>query len=181
MDRQTAEQLQRARAGDVEAFAYVATAFRDQLVAWARPFTADAEDAAQEALLVAYAKLGELREPEAFAGWLRALVRSAAIRQARRRRPDAVEAMEAPVDELPDAVESHELQQAVQGAVRELTPALATVIEAHYMRGEKLDEIAQALGLPLGTVKRRLFEAREKLRSKLVGHWTGGGDDEWRG
>ncbi|MCC7507889.1 MAG: sigma-70 family RNA polymerase sigma factor [Planctomycetes bacterium] len=180
MDRQTAEQLQRARAGDVEAFAYVATAFREQLVAWARPFTMDAEDAAQEALLVAYAKLGELREPEAFAGWLRVLVRSAAIRQSRRRRPDALEPAEAPVEEMPNAAESRELQQAVHGAVRELTPALAAVIEAHYMRGEKLEEIAHALNLPLGTVKRRLFEAREKLRTMLAGHWTGG-DDEWRG
>ncbi len=181
MDRQTADQLQRARGGDVEAFAYVATAFRDQLVEWARPFTPDAEDAAQEALLLAYAKLGELRQPEAFAGWLRALVRSAAIRQARRRKPDALEVVEAIVEEVPDAAENRELRQAVQGAVRQLTPALAAVIEAHYMRGEKLEEMAHTLGLPLGTVKRRLFEAREKLRSKLAGHWPSGGDDEWRG
>jgi RNA polymerase sigma factor (sigma-70 family) len=51
------------------------------------------------------------------------------------------------------------------------------VIERHYLAGQKLEEIARELGLPLGTVKRRLFEARENLRIKLSGLAA---DDMWR-
>jgi RNA polymerase sigma factor (sigma-70 family) len=181
MDRAIAEQLELARQGDVDAFAYVATAFRDQLVAWARPLTSgshEAEDAAQEALLAAFKLLHELRETDAFPAWLRMLLRTAAMRQHRRKRPDLVEAPEPAADEG-DAVESAELRHAVQGAVKELPATHQALIEAHYMRGEGLAEIAGALGLPLGTVKRRLHEAREKLRGKLAGFGRAG-DDTWR-
>lgn len=180
MDRLVLEQLALARQGDLDAFAYVATAFRDQLIAWARPLTSEPEDAAQQALLLAFSRLSELREPEAFAGWLRALVRSAAMRQHRRRRPDLVDAPDAQAPAL-EAVERSELRAAVAGAICRLTPNLQSVIEAHYMRGETLEEIAKALGLPLGTIKRRLHDAREQLRSKLAGFAPARGDDEWRG
>lgn len=180
MDRHVLEQLALARQGDVDAFAYVATAFRDQLVAWARPFTREPEDAAQQALLLAFTRLSELREPEAFAGWLRALVRSAALRLSRRRQPDLVDTpeLEAPGE---DSAESTELREAVAGAIRQLTPSLQGVIESHYLRGEKLEDIANALKLPLGTVKRRLHDAREQLRSRLAGFAPARGDDQWRG
>lgn len=180
MDRHVLEQLALARQGDVDAFAYVATAFRDQLIAWARPLTSEPEDAAQQALLLVFTRLSELRDPQAFAGWLRTLVRSAAMRQHRRRRPDLVEAPDAEAPGL-ETAEQAELRAAVAGAIGQLTPNLQSVIEAHYMRGEKLEEIANALGLPLGTIKRRLHDAREQLRSRLARFGPPHGDDEWRG
>lgn len=171
MDAELIQQLRQAADGDVQAFSYVATAFRDKALAWAREVTGSshaAEDAAQEALMVAFTQLHTLREPGAFPGWLRTLARTAAMRQARRRRPDTVEAPERE-DAAADPVVAAEVRQAVRGAVLELSAAQQQVIERFYLQGQKIEQIAIALGLPAGTVKRRLHDAREKLRVRLAG------------
>lgn len=184
MDKELTEQLVQARTGDLQAFSYVATAFRGQLMAWARECTDSshaAEDAAQEALLVAFKQLHSLRELAAFPGWLRTLTRTAAFRQQRRRRPDTLAEPEV-VQQSDDPVVAAELRQAVRGAVKELSHAQEQVIERHYLRGEKIEEIAAALSLPTGTVKRRLHDAREKLRTRLAGFGPGQDQmDEWKG
>ena len=183
MDKELTEQLLQAKDGDVQAFSYVATAFRQQVLSWARQVTdqASAEDAAQEALMVAFIQLPALREIEAFPGWLRTLVRTSAFRQARKRRPDTVEAPEG-VSEEDDPVVAAEVRQAVRGAVKELSEAQQQVIERFYLQGQKIEEIAEALGLPAGTVKRRLHDAREKLRTRLSGFGPGRDEDPyWRG
>jgi RNA polymerase sigma factor (sigma-70 family) len=184
MDAELTEQLAQAIRGDVQAFSYVAAAFRAQVLGWARQVTGgthSAEDAAQEALMVAFTRLSELREVGAFPGWLRALVRSAALRQERRRRPDTLAEPES-VAEQDDPVIAAEVRQAVHGAVKELSAAQQQVIERFYLQGQKIEEIAVALGLPSGTVKRRLHDAREQLRSKLAGFGPSRDDDpQWRG
>lgn len=172
MDADVLQHLRRARQGDIDAFGYVAAALRDQVLAWARPLCArngEAEDVAQEALLAAWRNLAELREEEAFAAWVRALTRSCALRVLRKRR-----LAEMPQDLEPEQAEPQpgmdgEARQAIQGAVRELSAGQQAVIERFYMQGQKVEEIAAALGVPAGTVKRRLFEAREKLRTRLAG------------
>ena len=184
MDAELTEQLASAKLGDVQAFSYVASAFRAQVLAWAQQVTGtshSAEDAAQEALMVAFTRLNELREIEAFPGWLRAIVRSAAMKQDRRRRPDTTAEPEAVAEET-DPVVVAEVRQAVQGAVQELSQTQQQVIERFYLQGQKVEEIAVALGLPPGTVKRRLHDAREQLRIKLAGFGPGRDDDpQWRG
>ncbi|MBK9974937.1 MAG: sigma-70 family RNA polymerase sigma factor [Planctomycetes bacterium] len=172
MDADVLQHLRRARQGDIDAFGYVAAALRDQVLVWARPLCArngEAEDVAQEALLTAWRHLAELREEEAFAGWLRALTRSCALRVLRKRRlaelPEDIEPAAAETEMQLDA----EARQTIQGAVRELSTRQQAVIERFYVQGQTVQEIAIALGVPAGTVKRRLFEAREKLRTRLAG------------
>jgi len=172
MDAETVRQLQLAREGDVEAFGYVATAVRPWVAAWVANHGGD-EDAVQEALLAAWRNLPALRETAAFPAWLKALARTAALRQ-HRRAPDVLEAPDAPAELEPDALVSAEAREAVRGAVSKLSPAMRTVIERHYVQGEKVADIARATGLPPGTVKRRLHEAREQLRARLSS--TGGAD-----
>ena len=183
MDAELTQQLEQAKGGDVQAFSYVATAFRGQVLAWAKQATdpALAEDAVQEALMVAYTQLHTLRDLAAFPGWLRTLVRTAAFRQARKRRPDTLQDAEPTVVD-DDPVVANELKRAVRGAVQELSSAQQQVIERHYLQGQKIDEIAGALGLPKGTVKRRLHDAREKLRTRLSGFGPWHTEDPfWRG
>lgn len=183
MDAELSQQLAKAALGDVQAFGYVAAAFRVQVLGWAREVTREphsAEDAAQEALLIAFAQLQTLREIEAFPGWLRAVVRSAALKQLRRR-PDTIAEPE-PTAEATDAVVAAEVREAVHGAVQELSQAQKQVIERFYLQGQKIEEIAANLGLPTGTVKRRLHDAREQLRIKLAGFGPERNDDpQWRG
>lgn len=181
MDAELAEHVRKAREGDIQAFSYVVAAFQQTAMAWARGQTQGehaAEDAVSDAFVLAFAKLNQLRELEAFAGWLQALVRTCCLRQLRRKLNPLYDGFDAGTEDAPeDAAQSAELKQAVRGAVGELREGQRAVIERHYLEGRKLEEIARELGLPLGTVKRRLFEAREKLREKLTAF---GGDDVWK-
>lgn len=176
VDPELSEQVRRAQEGDLDAFCYVVTAHRSAAIGMARTILRDghaAEDAAQDAFLLALDRLGELREPAAFAGWLRTLVRTSAIRAQRRRRevlageellegPDSQEGPERALDRL-------EERALVRAAIGELSPKGRAVIERFYLRGLSIQETAHELGLPPGTVKRRLFEAREHLRPRLAG------------
>ncbi len=179
MDAELLQQLVLARNGDVQAFGYVAAAFRGQALAWAREIDrTGAEDALQNALLAAWRGLGGLEDVRAFPGWLRVIVRNAALREVRRTQPMAEVPAEAaaPEDAAPDA----ELLAAVKGAVRGLSAVQQSVVERHYMQGQKIEEIAAALGVPVGTVKRRLHDAREALRLRLSG-FAPGRDADWLG
>lgn len=181
MDAELAQHVRKAREGDIQAFSYVVAAFQQTAMAWARGQTQGehaAEDAVADAFVLAFAKLSQLRELEAFAGWLQALVRTCCLRQLRRKLDPLDEGFDAGAEDPPeDAAQSAELKQAVRTAVGELREGQRAVIERHYLEGRKLEDIARELGLPLGTVKRRLFEAREKLRTKLTAFC---GDDVWK-
>lgn len=176
VDSELIEQVRRAQGGDLDAFCYVVTAHRSAAIGMARSILRDshaAEDAAQDAFLVALDRISELREPAAFTGWLRALVRTAAIRGQRRRRE--VLTGEAPLEgaseeEGPERELGRLEERAlVRAAIRELSPKAQAVIERFYLRGLSIQETADELGIPPGTVKRRLFEAREHLRPRLAG------------
>ncbi|MEZ6183567.1 MAG: sigma-70 family RNA polymerase sigma factor [Planctomycetota bacterium] len=172
MDEELLEHVCRAQAGDLDAFCYVATAQRGRALGCALSLTQDrhaAEDAVQEAFLIALRELHRLREPRAFPAWLDALVRSATSRAARRPCPAAL--LAEPAVEAPPAqdLEHAERRRLVRLAVAELTPAAQAVIERFYLRGLSVAATAAELELPPGTVKRRLFDARERLRGSLLG------------
>ncbi len=181
MDAELAQQVRLAREGDIQAFSYVVAAFQTTALGWARAQTQGehaAEDAVADAFVLAFSRLAQLREIEAFAGWLQALVRTCCLRQLRRKLHPLEEGIEPGQETAPEReVAGAELREAVRGAVGELREGQKQVIERHYLAGQKLEVIARELGLPLGTVKRRLFEAREKLRTKLIAF---GGDDTWK-
>lgn len=176
MDDQT-DRLARARAGDAEAFAWLVAGVRDRALALARALGAgaQAEDVVQEACLLAHRHLGRLERPDAFAGWLLAIVRTCAQKQGRRRRPDLLDDLRDPpaaVDPQPDPgerVARGELAALVRDAVRGLPAREAAAVERHYLEGRSVAETAARLGIPAGTVKRQLFEARARLRARLAG------------
>ncbi len=129
-----------------------------------------AEDAVQEAMIEAVRRITALREPAAFPGWFRQIVRSQAGRISRRR-------SERPVGRLPEQssasppglqIEDQELRQQVRQALAELPPSGRQTAELFYLDGFSLTEVADVLGVPVGTVKRRLHEVRKRLREILV-------------
>ena len=65
-------------------------------------------------------------------------------------------------------VESWALQQLVQKAIVELSPKLRAVVVMYDLEGLSYQEVAEILGCPLGTVKSRLFNARNQLQEKLA-------------
>lgn len=120
---------------------------------------AEAEDVAQEALLTAWERLGDLREGQAFSAWLRRIAVNLALaqrrKQARRRRLTPVETSLAP-----DPDESFAVRQILQ----RMKPQHAVVLVLIEMQGLSYQEVAETLGVPVGTIRSRLHYARQRFR-----------------
>jgi RNA polymerase sigma-70 factor (ECF subfamily) len=136
--------------------------------------TADAEDVAQEALLRAYQSFDRLRDRNRFSGWLvRISFRLALdrLRSAKRReRRDALWSQPAhlpPPATAEDVAASNQFQGRLERALEELPEKLRLVLLLSAMDGYTIEEIAGLIGVPLGTVKSRIFVARKKLAEKL--------------
>ncbi|MCZ7643843.1 MAG: RNA polymerase sigma factor [Planctomycetota bacterium] len=135
--------------------------------------TVDAEDVAQESLCVAFRRLHELREPSKLGNWLRAINRLNCLEarrkkiQAREVRPATAEyeALADPAGEAdPAAARLEQVAKAIDG----LQDLYREVLVLRYWEHLSYAEIAQHLGVPLGTVKTRLARADEMLMRKLA-------------
>jgi RNA polymerase sigma-70 factor, ECF subfamily len=161
----------RAQQGDREAFEEIAQSVVRRLYGTANLIVRDpdaASDAVQETLISVWQNLPSLRDPAAIDGWInRILVRSCyrAIRGRRRTR------MEVAVIELDAPVRSDEHRvdalDEIERAFRRLTAEHRAVLVLHHRLGLQLDEVAETLGVPLGTVKSRLNRAASALRAAL--------------
>lgn len=167
--------IEAAQHGDQSAFAELVLRFQDAAREWAYQSLGDphlAEDAAQEAFLIAYRQLDQLRDPKAFPSWLKRIVISQCHRILRRREmPSAPLDDEAPVPETghdPAAeVEQREIEESLHRAVQNLPDGERAVTELFYIVGYSQQEIAERLQLPLTTVKKRLQYARERLKETM--------------
>jgi RNA polymerase sigma factor (sigma-70 family) len=168
-----------ARAAHTEknaAFGEIVKRFQDLAFACAYAVLGDfhlAEDAAQEAFLTAWRHLDQLRQPEAFPGWFKRIVLTQCNRLTRGKRLDFV-ALEA-ITELPApdcdpylAYEQMERQIRVYAAIRALPEHERMATALFYIGDYAQNEIAAFLEVPVTTVKKRLFSARQKLREGMV-------------
>jgi len=135
---------------------------------------ADTEDVAQEALLRAYRNFARLREPARFRGWLVRITFRLSLdrwRSAKRREKRETEWMQ-PVHRAAAATAeqvaaSREFQARLERALEELPEKFRMVVLLAGIEGYTLEEVAAMLGIPLGTVKSRLFSARKRSAEKL--------------
>jgi RNA polymerase sigma-70 factor (ECF subfamily) len=139
--------------------------------------TADAEDVAQEALLRAYRSFDRLRDRSRFRGWLVRIAFRIALdrlRSAKRREQRdtlwSQPAHLAPPATAEDIAVSNQFQGYLDRALEELPEKLRLALLLSAMEGHTTDEIASMLGVPIGTVKSRIFIARKKLAEKLRCH-----------
>ena len=132
-----------------------------------------AEDAVQDAFVVARARLRELRDPEAFPAWFRQVVRTAANRIERRRReaplPEGQEPTGAGAGPREEA-ERREVAKRVRDAIARLAPAGRESVELFYLQERSVAEVSRVLDVPQSTVRRRLFDARARLATLLIGN-----------
>jgi RNA polymerase sigma-70 factor (ECF subfamily) len=161
-----------ARAGDEEAFAALARASSDRLLAIAYRILRDlgrAEDAVQVTLVAAWRELPGLRDPDRFDAWIRRLLVHACYAELRRGRrwSDTVRVL--PIDGPvgPDTSLSVVDRDQLERGFRRLPPEQRAVFVFHHYLGLTLSEVADELGIPLGTVKSRLSYATSALRAAL--------------
>lgn len=161
----------RARAGDETAFEDLIAARLDRLYATARLILHDqalAEDAVQETMLNAWRDLPGLRDPERFDGWLRRVLTHACLNLARRSRHARAELeLEPEALATGDASAAVAEREALHRAFTTLSAEHRAVIVLRYYLGKSVPEVAEGLGLRLGTAKSRLSRAEAALRAAL--------------
>jgi len=178
-----AELVRRAWGGEGAAFGELAERHRERIERLAFRMVGDAEEAldlTQETLLRAWARLGDLREPEAFAGWLISVARTVCLnwnqQQALRR---TLREQQLRPDEPPPTLPVEELMGAEErGVARDLVEALdepyRETARRYYLADQSQRAIADALGVALGTIKARLHHARHRMRvRKMAQDWYG--------
>jgi RNA polymerase sigma-70 factor, ECF subfamily len=138
---------------------------------------ADAQDVAQEALLRAYRGFDRLRDRSRFRAWLvRISFRLALDRLRSAKRREQRDTLWSQPPNLPpaataeDIAVSNQFQGHLGRALDELPEKLRLVLLLSAMEGYTIDEIAAMVGVPVGTVKSRIFIARKKLAEKLRCH-----------
>jgi RNA polymerase sigma factor (sigma-70 family) len=166
--------VKRIREGDSVAFRELVIKYQDIAVGIAFSWVRDAEiakDIAQESFLEAYANIGQLRDMVAFSGWFRQIVFKHCDRVTRRKRLLLSELSKEGHEDTSAKSPESELQDIEQLEVlRALVEALPgdqrLVVSLHYFAEASANEIASFLDLPLSTIKKRLHDARKRLRGE---------------
>lgn len=162
--------------GDLTAFEHLVVRHQEGVKAVVRSFLHDShevEDVTQEVFIRAFRKLPTLRPPYHFGSWVRQIARNM-TRNLCMRRPKmlpliaAENVVESPWGNTVDAEQFAERISQVITALSRLTPPLRETARLAYLTGRSQQEIKQELHIPLGTVKRRLWEARKNIRKEVM-------------
>jgi RNA polymerase sigma-70 factor (ECF subfamily) len=135
----------------------------------------DALDVVQEAMIKAFAALGDFDGRSGFRTWLLKIVINTALDWGRRRKrrpsmqigdPNNGREPSAP-DDPARRMHQHDLRRALNEALDRLSPTLRTTFVLHAETGMSYKDIAENQGIPIGTVMSRIHSAREKLQADL--------------
>lgn len=159
--------------GDLEAFGELVRRYHRAVMRIAGSIAGSeyAEDIAQDTFLLAFKALPDLDEPERFAAWLSAIARNRSLRWVRQEaRLQRVEFDETLIGYLERAKATGEREKVAAGELVAQLDALPEeirlVMRMRWMDEMPMDQIARFTGLPLSTVKWRLFAGRKKLRQE---------------
>jgi RNA polymerase sigma factor (sigma-70 family) len=175
----TEQVVNAAQQGDTRAIAALLSGSHAHVRRFARTLCAtpeDAEDAAQEALIVMYRKIGTLRATAALASWMFQIVRNECIRRTRVTLNRLVPAPTAEPSAEDAALARLEIERIVD-SISKLPPEQRAVLVLRDIHGLSGAATAQALGLSRAAMKSRLHRGRETLRSGLRASETPTADD----
>lgn len=182
MKEQEAGQLEKARQGDMDAFAQLFEAYRPQMhrVAFRLAGADDCDDVVMDCFLKVWRALPSFRGGEKLGSWLCKIVRNCALDHLRRRKriinfvpfeddpTYPAEKIADTEDARPDRrAELDDLGRHMETALQTLSPKHRAVLLMFEVDGLDYREIAAAIGVGIGTVMSRLFYARQRLRRLL--------------
>ena len=178
--------VQRAQRGDLRAFDLLVLKYQGRIAALISRYVSDAgevEDVTQEAFIKAYRALGKFRGDSAFYTWLYRIAANAAKNHlvAKGRRPGSDATIEDAEGGLlsesasPEALAmGGELAEVVESALNALPDELKAALMLREFDGLSYDDIADVLGCPVGTVRSRIFRAREAIDQRVKEQISGG-------
>lgn len=169
--------MQRCLSGDADAYAILVERYGGRVYNIALRITHDpdsARDCAQDAFIRAYRALHQYDPAYPFGPWMFRITTNASLNVVQRGRGHEITVEELPEDPEPpeagpelSAVRREEMQE-VLAAMAELPPAYRAALTLRHMQQLSYQEVADALGIPLGTVKTHLHRARAALKTKLT-------------
>ncbi len=169
---------QAALTGDTHATHRLLDAWQVEILRWCRwqcPRGVSHEDVAQDVMVAVLSRLHALREPERFRAWLWGVTWRSV--QARKRKawfwrwvPGDLERQESTGASPDDSYESSERSQAVQQALEALPPEHRQLLWLCYVEGQTRRELVDLLGIPEGTLNRRLTAARRAFEEVARRH-----------
>ena len=161
--------------GNLEAFEELVLRYRPAVVRLARTVVGadDAEDVAQDSLLLAFKALPSIDEPRKFAAWLSVITRYRALRFSKsetavtKRRVALDVALLEKIEALTKPIEEKERDEALINALDTLADDYAMPLRLHFLDDMPLKRIAAFMGVPLSTVKWRIHHGKKLLRAKI--------------
>ncbi|MGW4061506.1 RNA polymerase sigma factor [Amycolatopsis sp. NPDC004747] len=158
--------IEAAQAGDLESITAVVHSAHPHVRRFADHLCAspqDAEDAAQEALIVLYRKIGSLRATAALASWMFRIVRNECLRRTRRLFEDTPGPAPSAEDEAISRLEAERVAE----AIRALPDVQRRVLVMRDVLGHPGRTVADTLGLSTAAMKSHLHRARTAVRARL--------------
>jgi RNA polymerase sigma-70 factor (ECF subfamily) len=174
--------IERARIGDAFAFSELVQRFQPAVFAVAVARLRNEHEAlelTQEVFVHAWKKLAQLRDARCFVSWLKQITVRMAINRMTRRAPihgAEPETLQAHADGTVgplDQIIRGEVRAEVQAGLARLKPLDRATLIAFYLQGQTLKQMSRAFETPIGTIKRRLHVARNRLRAVLAGEESG--------
>jgi len=176
--------VERVQAGDKAAFDVLVQKYQSKIIQLANRYVHDQDEAmdiAQEAFIKAYKALGRFRGDSAFYTWIYRIAINTAknyLVASSRRPPRAdIDAVDAEQYDSATGLKEYatpermllkdELKETIAGAIENLPDDLRTAITLRELEGMSYEEIAQAMECPIGTVRSRIFRARDAIDGKL--------------
>jgi len=165
-EREEAHWIDQARAGDEAAYRWLLGQYRTRVVRLAAHVlrsSGDAEDVAQDTFVRAFQRLSSFRGQGRFSAWLFSIT----VRLCLDRRRSAHAACEVPAVLAPDATApppATDTRLLIESLLDKLTPPMRAALVLREIEELDYDEIAAALGIPVGTVRSRLHTARAQFR-----------------
>ena len=177
MDVEDRELIERCRSGDDTAFGELVDRYKDLVFGLVYRMVADrslAEDLAQDVFLKVHRGIPYFRGEARLSTWIFRIVQNVCV-QARSRRPvaeplEGTPRPDSPVREFGSedrAFGDVETRDRLTKALSQLPEDYRLLVVAHYLRGVQYEALAEALNLPLGTVKTHLYRAKRRLRELL--------------
>ena len=170
------ELVERCRRGDEGAFQELIDQYKDLVFALIGRTTLDrsrAEDLAQDVFLRVHRGLPYFRGEARLSTWIYRIVANVCVQEQQTRRPLAASLDDVPANarEIVSARDRQfsdlELRDRLEKAIARLPANQRLLIAAHYLQGVQYEDLAEAMGLPLGTVKTHLHRAKRQLRRLL--------------
>lgn len=182
--REDVDLVRATLAGDQDAFQRLVERYQDRLFALARGYTKRAveiEDIVQDAFLKAFRRLDTFNHESSFYTWLYRITLNTALDFLKRRGRSPVRAVEDPELGAPLApqegfapharLEREEIAEITHAVLEELPEIFRTALVLREFEGLAYQEIADVLGISIGTVESRLFRARARFKERLLARY----------